>query len=101
MVDAVLDLVRDSEELQSGRPARRARVLRTIDTYLDGIADIVRDGQRSGAIRRDVDPATVALMVLGIIQPAALPWQMSGGRLDLAGHADHAWQLVRRAIVAG
>ncbi len=86
-----------SDEIQG---KRRAKVFRTIEVYLQGVADMVRHGQRQGTIRRDADPDTVALMVLGIIQPAAILWHMSDGRVDIARHAREAWRILRDAIAA-
>lgn len=85
-----------SEEVQGH--GRRTKVFRAVDAYLRALADIVRGGQRQGTIRRDVDPDTVALMVLGIIQPAALLWHMSGGKLDIDRHARAALAIVRKSI---
>jgi len=44
-----------SDEISSRNPARKARVHRIIQTYLDRVADIVRAGQEAGEIRTDVE----------------------------------------------
>lgn len=92
-----------SGEAPPTRHGRRAKVLRIVEAYLRALADIVRAGQEQGRIRPDVDPGTVALLVLGVVQPAVLLWHMSEGRtqVDVERHAREAWGLVRKAIAAG
>lgn len=90
-----------SEEVYAGRPDRKHRMFATIQSYLDEVGVIVSEGQRDGAIRNDLDPATVSVMFLGLIQPAAILWHMSGGKFDVTRHTAEAWKVFRRAIEAG
>jgi AcrR family transcriptional regulator len=90
-----------SEEVYTGRPDRKSRMFATIQAYLDQVGAIVSEGQRDGAIRPDLDPATVSVMFLGLIQPAAILWHMSGGTFDVTRHTADAWRVFRRAIEAG
>jgi AcrR family transcriptional regulator len=87
-----------SEEVYEGRPGRRRAMFRTIQTYLDKVADIVRKGQVEGRIRKDLDASTVAVMFLGLIQPAAILFHMSEGEFDVTGHTDRAWEIFVEAI---
>jgi AcrR family transcriptional regulator len=87
-----------SEDAYSGHPERKAKVLRMIRTYLDAIAGIVRQGQRCKRIRRDLEPPTVALMFLGMIQPAAILWHLSDGAFDVTKHTEKAWKIFSEAI---
>jgi AcrR family transcriptional regulator len=89
-----------SEEVYAGRPARRGRVFRTVKAYLKGVEDIVRQGQAANTVKADLDPPTIALMFLGLIQPAAILSHMSDGDLDVARHADQAWNVFSGAIRA-
>lgn len=89
-----------SEQVYEGKPGRRRAMLRTIETYLDKVADIVRKGQADGRVRNDIDPSTVAVMFLGLIQPAAILSHMSEGQFDVTGHTDRAWQIFVEAIRA-
>ncbi|MCI0625982.1 MAG: TetR/AcrR family transcriptional regulator [Acidobacteria bacterium] len=87
-----------SEEVYTGHPERKAKVYAMISKYLDRVAEIVREGQEHNRIRRDVDPKTAALMFLGLIQPAAILWHMSDGKLDVTKHAEKAWKIFSGAI---
>lgn len=89
-----------SEQVYDGKPGRRRAMFRTIEAYLEKVADIVRKGQSDGRIRKDVDPSTVAVMFLGLIQPAAILSHMSDGQFDVIGHTDRAWQIFVEAIRA-
>lgn len=66
--------------------------------YLDRIAAVVRRGQRSGEIREGLHPGSVAVLFLGLLQPPAALWHLSGGRFDLAGYAERSFDLFAEAI---
>ena len=89
-----------SEEIFSGSRERKAAVHDIIRGYLKRVADIVKRGQKEGQIRHDLDAATVAMMFLGLIQPAAILWQLSDGGIDVTKHAERAWQILAEAIRA-
>jgi len=89
-----------SEDDHRGQPQRKARVERIVTAYLGHLAEFVRQGQRQGSIRRDVDPATAALLFLGIVVPAGILWHLTEGGFDVTRHAERAWQICRRAIAA-
>jgi AcrR family transcriptional regulator len=89
-----------SEEGYAGTPARRARVFRIVKAYLTAVEDIVRQGQAAKAVRPDLDPPTIALMFLGLVQPAAILSHMSGGELNAARHAERAWSVFAGVIRA-
>lgn len=89
-----------SEQVYEGRPGRRRAMFRTVQTYLSQIADIVRRGQAEGHMRKDLDPGTVAVMFLGLIQPAAILCHMSDGEFDITQHSERAWKIFAGAIRA-
>ncbi len=87
-----------SEEIFSGPSPRKRKVYAMVTGYLRKIAEIVREGQTEKKIRADLEPGTIAMQFLGIIQPAAILWQMSGGALDVTKHAERAWKFLSQAI---
>ncbi len=89
-----------SEAVVGGPAGRRARVFRTVQSYLEAIVHIVHEGQRAGVIRADTEPRAVAATFLGLVQPVAILRVMSGGTLDGTATAEAGWRLVRRAIEA-
>jgi AcrR family transcriptional regulator len=89
-----------SEEVSHGHPERQATISRIIQEFLERVGDLIRQGQQTGHIRADVTPDTLALMFLGLIQPVAFLWHISGGTLDVAAHTEQAWQVLSQAISA-
>lgn len=87
-----------SDDLFGGSPARRRRLYALLSEYLAGIARTIRQGQESGELRSDVPAATLAVHLLGLLQPAVILTHASGGRFDLAGHVERAWPLFRAAV---
>lgn len=87
-----------SEEVYSGHPERKAKVYRIISSYLQRVGDIMQQGQRCGRIRADVSPNTMAVMFVGLVQPAAILWHMSDGGFDVTRHVEQAWRVFSEAI---
>jgi AcrR family transcriptional regulator len=87
-----------SEDLYTDHPERKVRVLGVIQDYLAGIARILREGQRLGRVRADADPAMLAVMFLGLIQPGAILWFLSDGRFEVTRQTRGAWEIFREAL---
>jgi AcrR family transcriptional regulator len=87
-----------SEDLYARRPERKARVLEIVRAYLGGVAEIVREGQQQGRIRRDLEPAALAVMFLGLVQPGAVLWFLSDGGFDVTRHATRGWEVFSEVI---
>ena len=87
-----------TEALLGRRPDAKARALQVVRDYLKEVAAIVREGQTSGRIRRDVEAGTVAVLFIGLFQPAAMLWFLSNGGFDVTRQAERAWAILRRAL---
>lgn len=87
-----------SDQVYSGRPQRKERMNRIIQDYLEQVGQIVQRGQKEKSLRVDLDSDVVAVMFLGMIQPAAILWHLSEGSFDVTKHTEKAWQIFRRAI---
>lgn len=88
-----------SEEVMSGPSNRKAKVYGMVKAYLQGVAEIVRQGQEAGVIRKNLEPNTVAVAFLGLIQPAAILWQLSEGEFELTHQAERAWEIFVAGII--
>jgi AcrR family transcriptional regulator len=88
-----------SEEVIGGLPDKRRQLLSIIQGVLDQVSAIIRDGQQSGRLRSDIPAENLAVAFLGIIQPAAVIWNLNEGQFDLRQHADNAWKLYSRGIL--
>jgi AcrR family transcriptional regulator len=87
-----------SEDVYGGRSGREEMVYGIVSDYLTRVEEIIRHGQGTGRIDPEIDPKTVSVMFLGLIQPTALLWHISGGRFDVTKQAEKAWKLFSRTI---
>jgi len=87
-----------ADEMQSGSPQRRERVLRILLGYIGQVGQIVESGQRQGRIRPQLDPETVVMMLVGTIVAAGIRWHLTDGGFDVTKHAERSWQILRSAI---
>jgi len=87
-----------SDDLYSDRPSRKTDAYRMIRRYLRKVEDIIREGQARQHIRPDLNPETLSLLFLGMIQPGAILWSMSDGEFDITRHAERAWRIFREEI---
>lgn len=87
-----------SEEVYSGNTDRKAKLNRGINEYLNKIAEIILQGQREHRICKDLDAATISVMFLGIIQPAAILWHISDEAFDVSKHAEKAWRIFKESL---
>lgn len=90
-----------SDGIYAGNPGRQARIANNITTHLGKIQEIVKEGIQDGSIRKDVDPFTASMMLLGIILPAAVLRNVSGNDFDMIAHAEKAWPVFVKAIEPG
>jgi AcrR family transcriptional regulator len=93
-------LIMASMNVPSGRAARRSTTEGIFRGYVARVEALVRDGQVSGQIRSDVDPATAALLFAGMIQPAVQLRHLEGEGFDINAHVARVWDLFRRAVAS-
>lgn len=87
-----------SEEVLTGMPDKRQQLLGIIRDVLRNVGRIVIEGQKRGEMRKDILPENIAVSFLGMIQPAAVIWELSGGAFDLMEHGRGAWRMFSDAV---
>jgi len=87
-----------SEDIYGGNASRKARLQGIIMGYLEEVATIIRNGQAQRLIRAELDPGTLAVMFLGLLQPPAILWHLSDGQFDAARQVERAWPIFREAV---
>ncbi len=87
-----------SEQLYRGEPTRKGQLYQLIRDYLAELAAMVKQGQKAGRIRDDLDARAVALIFLGLIQPAAVLWDLSQGGFDVTRHARQVWPVFQQSV---
>jgi AcrR family transcriptional regulator len=90
-----------SDDVHSGHPERKEHVRRIMTTYLGHVGRLLRDAQKAGRVRAEVDPSTAAMLFFGMIMPAGVLWHLTDGGIDVTQHAERAWVLFHRAIANG
>jgi AcrR family transcriptional regulator len=79
---------------------RRAAMRGNFEHFRGVVAHLLREGQRQGRVRADVDPEAGAFALFGVFMPPALHWHLMGGRTDLAGTVRRAWSIYLAGIRA-
>jgi len=87
-----------SDEILASYPQGRSAVYGIIQEFLGQVAQLVARGQRAGQINSGLDPETVAVLFLGLVQPPVVLWYLSNGRFDLVKQTEKAWQIFKKAI---
>ena len=87
-----------SGDLYAGNPERKARLCGIVKAYLEEVAGIIRQGQKDGSVRLDLDPDAVSVVFLGLIQPTAILWHLSDGEFNVGRQIEKAWPLFHEAI---
>ncbi len=82
-------------------PEKQQQLYGIIRDVIRNVSVIVTEGQHKGTIRRDLPAENIAISFLGMIQPAAIIWNLSDGDFDLTRHSKNAWKLFLDAIRHG
>ncbi len=87
-----------SDEVSASQPLRRAVLFNIVKGILEQVAKLVTQGQRLGQIKPKLDPDTVSVIFLGLVQPPAILWYLSQGSFDISKHMKKAWPVFEKAI---
>ncbi len=87
-----------SEEVYSKSRERKVKLHETICSFLNGIEEVVHQGQAKGQIRTDIQASTLAVMFLGLFQPSSFLWHLSNGEFDMIKQVDLTWKVFYDAI---
>lgn len=87
-----------SEEISASHPLRKEAIYKMIAEYLGQVAEIIIQGQRLGQINPGLDPETVSVMFLGLVQPPVILWYLSNGKFEVTNQAEKSWQIFKKAI---
>ncbi len=88
-----------SEEIIGDSKRRKKVLAKIIKEQIENISQIISEGQKSREIRKDLDPISLAIMFLGIVQPAAILWHASEGEFDLVDYAKKAWNYFKEFLM--
>ena len=87
-----------SEEVYRENQELKAKLHKMIQDLLNSLTEIVERGQKEGRIRTDMKSRRIAIMFLGLFQPSAFLYHLSGGRFDIVKQVDMTWKMFSKAI---
>lgn len=88
-----------SEELHVHKNMRD-RILKTMYSVSETLASLVRDGQKQGTIRKDIDAMKTVLMLVALMQGLAFRWSLEGFSFSLRKEAGATWKDFEKLITA-
>jgi len=89
-----------SEQLHLSLGRLKEQFLETINSYAGRLAGYVRDGQRAGLIKTEVEPRAAALMLIGMVQVMTLRWSLSGFSFPLIREGMKLWKNFEQCVAA-
>jgi TetR/AcrR family fatty acid metabolism transcriptional regulator len=86
-------------ELRQSAQFLKAADRQKLAAYVDVIAEVVRAGQESGELERNISPATVKRAVFGALDELALGWLLGGRRVTLKRTAAEVAEWLVRGLL--
>lgn len=87
-----------SEEIHMGNEELKKKLLGSIVTYAARLEGLIREGQKAGAIRCDLNPRAAALTLIGMVQVTAMRWSLSGFSFPLVDEGMKLWETYKKCI---
>ncbi len=89
-----------SEGMATEHPEVKRQAYEVLTSVLQGIEEIIREGQERGEIRGDFDAKSLAVMFWGMIPASVILWHVSDEEFDVTRQAQKSWELFRDGIRA-
>jgi AcrR family transcriptional regulator len=68
---------------------------KVVDRYINRIAELIKEGIRSGELKSDINPRVAATMLFGMIQGLVNLWAVNNYGFDLVDKYAPLWQMFR------
>jgi TetR/AcrR family transcriptional regulator, fatty acid metabolism regulator protein len=81
-----------SEELHGGNVELKTKMLNIINSYSSRLEAIIKEGQKAGSVRQDIDPSASALTIIGMVQVTILRWLLSGFSFSPSSEGKKLWK---------
>ncbi|MEW6116280.1 MAG: TetR/AcrR family transcriptional regulator [Nitrospirota bacterium] len=81
-----------SEDMHWGNRELGERLLTNIERYADELEKLIQEGQKTGALKRELEPRTAALMLIGMVQVVTFRWSLSGFSFPLVAEGMKMWE---------
>ena len=70
----------------------------TIDKYIFRLKELLTDGVRDGAVRKDIDLEASATLLFSLIQGVVNIWSLNNSNVNLLEKYTSLWQIYREAV---
>lgn len=87
-----------SEEMHIGNERLKEKLLNTIGLYSAKLESLIKEGQKTGLIKKDMEHSSAALMFLGIIQILTMKWSLSGFSFPLVDEGMKLWKNFEKCL---
>ncbi|MBI9074396.1 MAG: TetR/AcrR family transcriptional regulator [Desulfatibacillum sp.] len=87
-----------SEEIMYRFPEQQLKINSMLKRFIQGIQEIVEEGQAQGVLRTDISPVETAVMFIGLFKPVDEIYDLIGGQFDIVDHVHKVWTIFRDAI---
>ncbi|MFN3395907.1 MAG: TetR/AcrR family transcriptional regulator [Thermodesulfovibrionales bacterium] len=87
-----------SEEMHIGNENLKEKLLNTIGLYSARVESLIKEGQKAGLIRRDMEHSSAALMFIGMIQILTMKWSLSGFSFSLVDEGKKLWRNFEKCL---
>ncbi len=86
-----------SDELHISEELRE-RLLQAMYAFSETLAAFIKDAQKAGSFRSDLDAKTTSLMFIGMVQGLMFRWSLSGFSFSLAAEGRKLWTNFEKCI---
>ncbi len=87
-----------SDRLHLESPTLKAAVQKVMSRYVERVAIIISDGQKSGVFRADLDAEETARYIAALVQGLIMRWSIFDFGFALKDEADDLWRFIHAAI---
>ncbi len=87
-----------SDQIHIGNDMLREKLLGNINGHIAKIEAMIRECQKRGTVRPELDPKSAAVMLLGMIQTLAMRWSLTGFSFSLTGAGKEIWENYEKCI---
>ncbi len=77
----------------------REKLLQTMYAFSATLAAFIKDAQKAGSLRGDLDAKTTSLMLIAMVQGLLFRWSLSGFAFSLASEGRKLWKNFEKSIV--
>jgi TetR/AcrR family fatty acid metabolism transcriptional regulator len=85
-------------ELRVSKNFAKAKAYQSFRQFTSQVLEIIKEGQKEGVIRDDVNIYVLRQLLLGILEHMVTRWLLKGEKYDLLEHCDEVNGLIVRGM---